>query len=161
MGDGREGRFSRDPLPVFSAGGRCKQFWYGQGCPLFDVVQTAFPLPTRRRPPSKVSRRMVLERLSWRVPCPNHASFRLSTVARGGSILWTHKDVDLAPNLVVDLVLPVGARCGEVSSGTRFRKPGSFFRVNKQGPYFTAIEEDGGDKRFVRLEFAWEAESVA
>ena len=30
---GREGRFSRNPLPVFSAGGPCGQFWLGQGCP--------------------------------------------------------------------------------------------------------------------------------
>ena len=29
----------------------------------------------QRRPPSKVPRRMVLERLSWRVTWPNHASF--------------------------------------------------------------------------------------
>ena len=35
----------------------------------------------RCRPPSKVPRSMVLERLSWRVTCPNHASFRLLTVA--------------------------------------------------------------------------------
>ena len=26
-----------------------------------------------------------------------------------------------------------------------------FFRVSKQGPRFTAIEEDGGDKRLVKL----------
>ena len=32
---GHDGRFSRDPLPVFSAGG-----------PLFDVVYLAFPLLT-------------------------------------------------------------------------------------------------------------------
>ena len=42
-----EGRFSRDPLPVFSAGGPCEQFSHGQGCPLFDVVaHPPFPLPT-------------------------------------------------------------------------------------------------------------------
>ena len=39
----------------------------------------------RRRPPSKVSWRMVLERLSGRVTCPNHASFLLLTGARTGS----------------------------------------------------------------------------
>ena len=39
----------------------------------------------RRRPPCNVPRRMVLERLSWCVTCPNHASFRLLTVARRGS----------------------------------------------------------------------------
>ena len=42
----------------------------------------------RRRPHSKVPWRMVLERLSWRVTCLNHASFRLSTVARRGSCDW-------------------------------------------------------------------------
>ena len=41
-----EGRFSRDPLPVFSAGDPCEQFWHGQGCSLFDVVYPALPVPT-------------------------------------------------------------------------------------------------------------------
>ena len=36
-----------------------------------------------------------------------------------------------------------------------------FLRVNKQGPCFTAIEEDGGDKRLVQLDFACEAGGVA
>ena len=43
---GHHGRFSRDSLPVFSAGGPCEQFWHGQGCPLFDAVYPAFPLHT-------------------------------------------------------------------------------------------------------------------
>ena len=43
-------QFSTDPLPVFSAGGPCEQFWRGQGCPLFDVVHPAFPLPTTASP---------------------------------------------------------------------------------------------------------------
>ena len=38
-----------------------------------------------RRPPSNVPWMMVLERPSWRVTCPNHASFCLLTVARRGS----------------------------------------------------------------------------
>ena len=47
---GHEERFSRYPLPVFSAGGPCDQFWHRQGCPLFDVVHPAFPLPTAASP---------------------------------------------------------------------------------------------------------------
>ena len=43
-------RFSRDRLPVFSAGGPCEQFWPGQGCPLFDVVHPAFHLLTTALP---------------------------------------------------------------------------------------------------------------
>ena len=50
----------------------------------------------RSRPPSKVPSRMVLERLSWRDTCPNHASFCL-----------VHKEVNFAPHLVGSLVLQV------------------------------------------------------
>ena len=46
----REDRFSQDFFPAFSAGGHCKQFWYGQGCSLFDVVRPAFSLPTTASP---------------------------------------------------------------------------------------------------------------
>ena len=35
-----------------------------------------------------------------------------------------------------------------------------FFRISKQGPCFTAIEEDGGDERFVVHELAYEADGV-
>ena len=38
---GHDGRFSRDPLPVFSAGGRWEQFWHERGFPLFDVSKGA------------------------------------------------------------------------------------------------------------------------
>ena len=72
--------FSRDPLPVFSARGHCEQFRHGQGCPLFDVVYPAFPLPTTALPTLQGALKDVLERLSWRVTSPNHASFRLLTV---------------------------------------------------------------------------------
>ena len=44
--EGHEGWFSRDPPPVFSGGGCCKQLQHGQGHPLFDVVLPAFPLLT-------------------------------------------------------------------------------------------------------------------
>ena len=49
-GKGHEGRFSRDPLPVFSAGNPCEQLWHAHGCPVFDVVHPAFPLPTMASP---------------------------------------------------------------------------------------------------------------
>ena len=43
---GHKGRLSRGPLPVFSAGGLCEQFWHGRGRPVFDGVHPACPLPT-------------------------------------------------------------------------------------------------------------------
>ena len=36
-----------------------------------------------------------------------------------------------------------------------------FFRVRKQGPCFTAVEEDGGDKSLVQLELIYKADDVA
>ena len=36
-----------------------------------------------------------------------------------------------------------------------------FFRASKQGLCFTALEEDGGDKRLVELEVACKADGVA
>ena len=80
---GHEGRFSRDPLSVFSTGGPCEQFRHGQEWPLFDVVHPAFPLLTISNPPCKVPWRTVLERLSWHVICQNHESFCPLTVAKG------------------------------------------------------------------------------
>ena len=47
---GHEGHFSRDPLPVFSAGCPCEQFWHGPGCSLFEAVHPVFPLPTTESP---------------------------------------------------------------------------------------------------------------
>ena len=72
---------------------------------------------------------------------------------------WTHKEVDLALHPVVRLVLK------EEMQGRFLRRVVSqtwilFFRVSKQGPCFTAIG-DGGDKRFVELEPACEADGVA
>ena len=58
---------------------------------------------SRRCPPSKVPRRMAFERLSWRVTCLNLVRFRLDRCHK--KILWTHREVHLAPHPVVRLVL--------------------------------------------------------
>ena len=42
-----------------------------------------------------------------------------------------------------------------------FQSLDPFLTVSKQGPCFTAIEEDGGDKRLVELELACEADGAA
>ena len=56
---------------------------------------------TRRCPPSKFPRRMVLERLSWNVTCPNNSSFRLLIVARRGSCGHTRKLILLCTQSLV------------------------------------------------------------
>ena len=96
-----KGRFSRDPLPAFSAGGHCEHFWHGQGCPLFDIVNPAFPLQTMASPTLQGALRDVLERLSWHVICSNHASFHLLTVARRASHRSTRKLILLCTQSLV------------------------------------------------------------
>ena len=84
-----------------------------------------------------------------------HVSSRDSSQKR---FLWTHKEVDLASHPVVGLVLQVGdtekfplALCFESLDP---------FSASKQGPCFTAVEEDGGDNKLVELELACKADSV-
>ena len=51
IGGGHDGRrFSRDPIQALFAGGSCEQFQRRQGCPCFDVVHPAFPLPSTASP---------------------------------------------------------------------------------------------------------------
>ena len=69
------------------------------------------------------------------------------------------KEFDLAPHLVVSLVLHVGDM-EKLPHAIGFESLNPFFRVSKKVPCFTAVE-DGGDKRLVVLEFARKADDVA
>ena len=62
--------------------------------------------------------------------------------------LGTHKKVDLGLHPVVGLVLQVGIRRSFLRHSVS-KALILFFRVSEQGPCFTAIEEDGGNKRLV------------
>ena len=82
---------------------------------------------------------MVLERFSLRVTCkfPSLDSCQKR-------FLWTHREVDFAPHPVVSLVLQVGDT-EKFPQALGFQSLDPFFRVSKQGPCFTAVEENGGD----------------
>ena len=98
----------------------------------------------RRRTPSKVPGSMVLERLSWRVTCSNHARFHLFDSCQE-RFLWTHGEADLVPNPVVVLVLQIGeTKKFSHAPGFKSLDPLFFFRVSKQGPCFTTMDEGGG-----------------
>ena len=61
--------------------------------------------------------------------------------------LWTHKEVDLAPHLVIGLVFHVG-HAEIFPHALGFESLESFFEsISNQCPCFTAIEEDEGNKR--------------
>ena len=149
---GHEGRFSRNPIPVFPARGPCEHSWHGQTCPPCDVVHPEFPLPTTASPTLHGAMRdgfgeaVVVCGMSEPCKFPSLDSCQKR-------ILWTHKEADPVPLPVVGLVLQVG-------NEEKFPQALGF-RVSKQGPCFTTMEEDGGDKRFVELELACEANGVA
>ena len=104
-----------------------------------------------RHTPSKVPWRMVLERLSWHMTHPNHASFHLLTVASRGSCGPTRKLILLPTQ---SLVLCSKWRCREVSSGTWFWKPGSFFQSSSSRVHVSQSQmRMAGTKRLVELHF--------
>ena len=98
---GHEGRFSRDRLPVFTAGDHRKEFRHGRGRPLFDVVRPACPLPTGASPTVQGAPREVVVARDMLGPC--EFSSLASCQKR---FLWAYKEVDLTPHLVVHLALP-------------------------------------------------------
>ena len=114
--------FGIDPLPVFSAGGHCEQFWQGQWCPFSHVVHPAFPLPATASSTLQVALTDGFGEANVGCDLPKTCKFP-SLDSCHKRFLWTHKKIDLALHAVVSLVL----QAGEVSSGTWIRKPGSFF----------------------------------
>ena len=108
------------------------------------------------------------------IPLPTTASPTLQDALKDGfgeavvacdscqkKFLWTHKGVDLAPHPVVGLVLQVGAQMLRSFPRLSVSKVWILFSASKQGPCFTAIEEDGGDKSLVKLELNCKADGVA
>ena len=102
-GGGHEGGFSRDPLPVVSAGGHREQFWQWHGRPLFDVVHPAFSLPTTASSTLKEGFGEAVVAFDVSEPCKF-----LSLDSCQKRSLWDHKEVDLTPHPVVSIVFQVG-----------------------------------------------------
>ena len=112
---GREERFSRDPLPVFSAGGFCEHFWHGQGRPLFDIVYSVFPLPTTASPILQGALKDGFGEAVVTCDMPEPCMFP-SLGSCQKRFLWTHSEFDLALHPVISLVLQIG-----LSSPTPYR----------------------------------------
>ena len=128
LSGGLEERFNRDPLPVFSAQGPCEQFWHGQGCPLFDVVHPAFSLPTRASPTLQGTMKNDFGEAVVAGDMPEPCKFP-SLNSWQKMYLWTHKEVDLNPHPVVDLVLRVG-HAEKLPHALGFKRLNPFFRVS-------------------------------
>ena len=91
--------FGRRPL--------CKQFWHGQGCPLFHVVRPAFPLPTTASPTLQCALKDDFGEAVVVCDMPEPCNFPFLDCCQK-RLLWTHKEVDFAPNPIVGLLLQRG-----------------------------------------------------
>ena len=84
-----------------------EQFGHGQGCPLFDAVHPAFPLPTTASPTFKGALKdgfgQVVVACDMSEPCKF-----LSLDSCQKRFLWTHKEVDLAPHPVIAVTQKIG-----------------------------------------------------
>ena len=107
---GRRGDMGDDSanlLLVLSAVGSCEQFWHGQGCPLFDVVHSAFPLPTTASPTLQCALKDGFGEAVMAPDMSESCEFPSLDICQK-RFLWTHKEVDLALHPVVGLVLQKG-----------------------------------------------------
>ena len=147
---GHEGWFSRDPLPDFSAGDPCEQFRHGQGCTVFDAFHPAFPLLTLVSPTLQGALKKGFGGAVLACDMPEPCKFP-SLYSCQKRFLWTHKEVDLAPQPSGWSYAP-SRRWVEIPQMLDFNSLGLYFS-QQTGSFFTAIEEDGGGKRLVELDF--------
>ena len=106
-GGEREGQLSRDAHQLFSSGGPCEQSWHVQGCPLFDVVHLAFPLPTTVSPTLQGALKDGFGEAAVVCNVPKPCQFLFLDSYRK-KFLWIHNEADLAPHQVIGLVIQVG-----------------------------------------------------
>ena len=134
---------SEETFPVFAASGPSEQLWHGQRCPLFDVVHPAFPVPTMASPTLQAAVKDGFGEAVMACDMPEPCMFPSLD-----SCQKTHKEVDLVSHPVVGPVLQVGD-AEKFPQALVFEGLNPFPRVSKQDLCFTAIDEDGGDKRLV------------
>ena len=135
-GQGHDGQFSREPLPVFSAGGHCEELWHEQGHPLFDVVHPAYPLPTTVLPTLKGALKDGFGDVVLACNMPKPCKFP-SLDSCQKRFLWTQNGVDLVPHPIIVLVLQTGD-VKKFPQAVGFKGLDPFLRVCKQGPCFTS-----------------------
>ena len=80
------------------------QLWHGQGCPLFDVVHPAFPLPATASPIVQGALKDGFG--EGVVACDMPEPFKFPSLASCQKrFLWSLKEVDLVAHPVVGLSL--------------------------------------------------------
>ena len=121
-------------FPVCSAGGPREQLWHRQGCPLFDIVNPAFPLPSMASPTLQGAQDDAFGEAVVKCNIPGPCNFT-SNDSGQKRFLWTHKNVDLAPHSVVSLVLHVGDM-KKFHQAHGFKNLDPFFQSQQAGSMF-------------------------
>ena len=87
--------------------GHCEQLWHRQGCPLYDVVHPAFPLPTTALSTFQDALKDGFGEAVVACDMPEPCKFpSLNSCQR--RFLWTHEEVDPVLYPVFGLMLQVG-----------------------------------------------------
>ena len=103
-------------------------------CPLFDIVQPAFFLPTTASPTLQDALKDCFREAV--VVCDIAKSCKLPSFdSYQKRFLWTHKEVHLAPHSDVGLVLQV-EDVEKFPQALGFGKPGLFFQSQQAGSLF-------------------------
>ena len=153
---GHDRRFSRDFLPLFSAGGCCEQFWHGQKCPLLccsssissaDHSVTHLPKSTKDGSKEAVMACDMPELCEFPSldSCPKRS-------------LSTHKGPCFA--LGRWSCAPSGRR-EKFPQALGFERLIPYLRVRKPCPASMAIKKDGDDKGLIQLGLVCKAGDVA
>ena len=77
----------------------------GSGCSLFDAVHPAFTLPTTASPNLQGASKDGFGEVVVAWTFPNHASLKCHYDSCQKRVLWTYKEVNLAPHPAVGLVV--------------------------------------------------------
>ena len=96
------------PLQPFRQEVLCEQFWHGQGCPLFDVVLPAFPLPTTASPTLPGTLKDGFREVFVACDMPEPCKFPSLDSSCQRRFQWIHKEAYLVPHPVIGRVLQVG-----------------------------------------------------
>ena len=110
-----------------------------------DVVHPAFSLPTTASPTLQGAPKDGFGEAVVACDMPEPYKFP-SLDSCQTRFLWTHKEADLASRPVVGFMPQVGDT-EKFPQALGFESLAPFLTVGKQGPCFTAVDEDVGDKR--------------
>ena len=136
-----------------------EQFLHRKGCPLFDAVHPAIPLPTTVSPTLQSSLKDGFGEALTVCDMPEPCQFP-SLDSCQKRLQWTHEEADLPSHPVVGLVFQVGD-AEKFPSALGFESMDPFFLQSQQArSIFYSRRTRCSDKRLAEIELACKADGV-